>query len=260
MHVIDLHYAPAEGLRAALKRLCEQAEAAVRDGKVILLLVRSLPRAGQLADSCAAGHRRRASSPGAQGPALRRQHRGGDRHRARSPSLRLPDRLRRHRGVSVSGLPDPVRHGAQRRDQGQAIRSNWRPPTARASTRACTRSCPRWASPPSPVIAARSCSRRGPERRSGGPVLHRHLQPHRGRHLRGPGKRSTAAGARGVVDPQVHSTGRLAQVHPRRRVSRVQSGRGRPSCAAPCRPANTRITSSMPSRSTAGPSPPSAIC
>ncbi|MEJ1963002.1 MAG: glutamate synthase large subunit [Gammaproteobacteria bacterium] len=35
---IDLQYAPAEGLQAAITRMCEQAEAAVRDGKLVLLL------------------------------------------------------------------------------------------------------------------------------------------------------------------------------------------------------------------------------
>jgi glutamate synthase (NADPH/NADH) large chain len=35
---LDLQYEPAEGLKAALLRLCDQAEAAVRDGKLVLLL------------------------------------------------------------------------------------------------------------------------------------------------------------------------------------------------------------------------------
>src|SRR5262249_40874123 len=35
---IDLQYEPAEGLRAAIPRICEQAEAAVRDGKLVLVL------------------------------------------------------------------------------------------------------------------------------------------------------------------------------------------------------------------------------
>src|ERR1700755_3642195 len=35
---IDLQYDPAEGLKAALTRMCEQAEKAVRDGKLVLLL------------------------------------------------------------------------------------------------------------------------------------------------------------------------------------------------------------------------------
>jgi glutamate synthase (NADPH/NADH) large chain len=35
---LDLQYDPAEGLKAALLRLCDQAEAAVRDGKLVLLL------------------------------------------------------------------------------------------------------------------------------------------------------------------------------------------------------------------------------
>jgi glutamate synthase (NADPH/NADH) large chain len=35
---LDLQYAPAEGLRSALGRLCAQAESAVREGKLVLLL------------------------------------------------------------------------------------------------------------------------------------------------------------------------------------------------------------------------------
>jgi glutamate synthase (NADPH/NADH) large chain len=35
---IDLQYEPAEGLRAAIARICDQAEAAVRDGRLVLVL------------------------------------------------------------------------------------------------------------------------------------------------------------------------------------------------------------------------------
>jgi len=35
---LDLQYEPAEGLKAALRRICDQAEAAVRDGKLVLML------------------------------------------------------------------------------------------------------------------------------------------------------------------------------------------------------------------------------
>jgi glutamate synthase (NADPH/NADH) large chain len=35
---LDLQYEPAEGLKAAILRVCDQAEAAVRDGKLVLLL------------------------------------------------------------------------------------------------------------------------------------------------------------------------------------------------------------------------------
>ena len=35
---VDLQYEPAEGLKAAILRVCDQAEAAVRDGKLVLLL------------------------------------------------------------------------------------------------------------------------------------------------------------------------------------------------------------------------------
>ncbi len=37
-HVIDLQYAPSEGLKAAVERIADEAEQAVRDGKVILVL------------------------------------------------------------------------------------------------------------------------------------------------------------------------------------------------------------------------------
>ncbi|MCH8505542.1 MAG: glutamate synthase large subunit [Ectothiorhodospiraceae bacterium] len=37
-YVIDLQYAPAEGLKAAVERIADEAEQAVRDGKVILVL------------------------------------------------------------------------------------------------------------------------------------------------------------------------------------------------------------------------------
>src|SRR5262249_41946077 len=35
---IDLQYDPSEGLKAAIDRMCKQAEKAVRDGKLVLLL------------------------------------------------------------------------------------------------------------------------------------------------------------------------------------------------------------------------------
>src|SRR5258708_35813521 len=35
---IDLQYDPAEGLKAAIVRMCKQAEKAVRDGKLVLML------------------------------------------------------------------------------------------------------------------------------------------------------------------------------------------------------------------------------
>jgi glutamate synthase (NADPH/NADH) large chain len=35
---VDLQYEPAEGLKAAILRICDQAEAAIRDGKLVLLL------------------------------------------------------------------------------------------------------------------------------------------------------------------------------------------------------------------------------
>ena len=75
--------------------------------------VRPLPGEGQDADPRAARHRRRASPPGEDGPALPVQHPGGDRHGARCASLRLPHRLRCDRGVSVSRLSDAVRSDAQ---------------------------------------------------------------------------------------------------------------------------------------------------
>src|SRR6202035_5888574 len=35
---IDLQYQPAEGLQSAIRRMCAQAESAVREGKLVLLL------------------------------------------------------------------------------------------------------------------------------------------------------------------------------------------------------------------------------
>ena len=46
---IDLQYEPEEGLKAAILRICDQAEAAVRDGKLVLLLSDRYLRAGQAA-------------------------------------------------------------------------------------------------------------------------------------------------------------------------------------------------------------------
>jgi glutamate synthase (NADPH) large chain len=45
------------------------------------------------------------------------------------------------------------------REIPEASADRWPRTTARASTRACSRSSPRWASPPSPPIGAPSCSR-----------------------------------------------------------------------------------------------------
>ena len=112
---IDLQSDDAVDLKTAILKVCDEAEAAVRAGKLVLLLVRPLSREGQDADSCAARDRRRASPAGQDRAALQVQHPGGDGHGARCASLRVPDRLRRDGGVSVSRLSNAVRSHAQGR-------------------------------------------------------------------------------------------------------------------------------------------------
>src|SRR5690606_16189351 len=43
-HYVDLNYAPGEGLEAALRRICAEAETATRDGHVLLILTDRRPR------------------------------------------------------------------------------------------------------------------------------------------------------------------------------------------------------------------------
>ena len=64
---LDLQYEPAEGLQGARSlRICDQAETAVREGKLVLLLSDRYLRAGQAAGARAAGDRRGAPPPGAR--------------------------------------------------------------------------------------------------------------------------------------------------------------------------------------------------
>ncbi len=105
----DLMYAPEEGLEAALHRLCQDVEKAVREGCPLVFLSDRYPNKDQLPihsllavgavhahliDRCAA---------------MPVQHRGRDGHAARRAPVRLPDRLRRHGDLSLAGLPEPVR-------------------------------------------------------------------------------------------------------------------------------------------------------
>ena len=45
-HYIDLNYSPSEGLEAALRRICAEAEAAAREGHVLLILTDRRPQRG----------------------------------------------------------------------------------------------------------------------------------------------------------------------------------------------------------------------
>ena len=110
---IDLQYDEHVDLKTALSKVCDQAEAAVRKGKIVLLLSDRYLGQGQGTRACAARHRRRASPLGQDRAALQVQYSGGNRHGARRAPFRVPDRLRRHRGLPLSGIPDPVRSHAQ---------------------------------------------------------------------------------------------------------------------------------------------------
>ena len=142
-----------EGLRSRGSRGAQRQDRAA--------VVRSISRQGQGPRARAARHRRRASPAGQEGAALQVQYPGGDRHGPRRASFRLPDRLRRHRRVSLSCVSDAVRSHAQ----GCGENGSRHAPGARAAAtvaafaRDCSKSCPRWASPPSPATAARSCSK-----------------------------------------------------------------------------------------------------
>ena len=122
-HFVDLNFTPAEGLEAALHRICAEAEQAARDGKVLLVLSDRSPAPRLRDDPRAARDRRGAPAPRAHRPALRGQSDRRNRHRARSAPLRLPDRLRRDRGLSLSRLPDAARPRRARHPQDQARRS-----------------------------------------------------------------------------------------------------------------------------------------
>ena len=138
-----------------------QAESAVREGKLVLLLSDRYLVQRQHAGARPARDRRGAPPPGEDRAALQVQSAGRDRHGARAASLRLPDRLRRHRRVSLHGLSDAVRDDARRARQARLrCAPRARPQLPRAgSARDSSRSCRRWASRRSPATAARSCSR-----------------------------------------------------------------------------------------------------
>jgi glutamate synthase (NADPH) large chain len=55
---IDLQYDPAEGLKAALERICDQAERAVRSGKLVICSCRTATSSRPHPGARAARHRR----------------------------------------------------------------------------------------------------------------------------------------------------------------------------------------------------------
>ena len=154
---IDLNLPKDLSLPEALDTICAQADQAVADGKLILMLSDRylkedlLPVHALLATG--AVHQHLVNN----GTRCARQYRGRDRRRPRRAPHRLPDRLRCDGGLSVPRLPVPARPGpAWPCRSPTAARSQLSP---RYPQRVCSRSCPRWASPRSPATGARSCSR-----------------------------------------------------------------------------------------------------
>ena len=197
---IDLQYAPAEGLQDALQRICREAEAAVRDGNIMLLLsdrylVRDkIPIHALLATGAIHHHLVK------QRAALQVQPPGRNRHRARSASFRLPHRLWRHGRVSVHGVPDAVRHDEEERAKADEGRGRSRIELGRSYRKAIRKGLLKIISKMG--ISTIASYRSGPAvrdrragRRRGGHVLPRHAEPHQGRELRRPAGRPGAAGA-----------------------------------------------------------------
>ena len=107
---------PGRGFEDAPSCACAtQAESAVREGKLVLLLSDRYLVKGKLPAARAARDRRRASPPREDRPALQVQPPHRDRDGARPASFRLPHRLRRDGRLSLHGLPGPVRDDAQGR-------------------------------------------------------------------------------------------------------------------------------------------------
>jgi glutamate synthase (NADPH/NADH) large chain len=104
-----------------------------------------------------AGLFRRAPRPGTRGPAHQHRPGGGHRFRPRNPPLRPAGRLRRRSRVPLAGPGDHqgLLWGVTKTRTRKPRRSS-----SRGWARASTRSCPRWASPPtSPTAAPRSSKR-----------------------------------------------------------------------------------------------------
>ncbi len=98
-----------------------------------------------------------------------------------------------------------------------------------ACARACSRSCRRWASPPSPAIAARSCSRSSGLADEVVELCFTGTESAACRVRTSPISKSdiAAAGAARVEPARTDWPGRPAQVRARRRVPHVQPGRHR---------------------------------
>ena len=135
-----------EALRAAIQRIRNQAEQAVREGKSELFLSDRGDRRGKGRHRRGAGGGGGAHAPRAARLALLLLDQHRDRRMPRHALLRGADRGRRDDGLRVSG-----RGGGGRPAWARAVRSDdasTRPsPTiARRSTKDCSRSCRRWGS------------------------------------------------------------------------------------------------------------------
>ena len=114
-------------------------------------------RAGPDRHPGAARLRRRPQLPDPQGLAHLGRTRGRVRRAARGASLRLPRRLRRRGDQPLPRVRDAARHARTSfRPRWTSARSSTA--TSSRSTRACSRSCPRWASRPTSPTAARRSS------------------------------------------------------------------------------------------------------
>ena len=158
---IDLQYDERLDLRTAILAVCDQAEAAVRAGKLVLLLSDRYLVKGKL-------------------PIQALLATGAVHHRLVRTGLRCKCNILVETGtardahhfacligygatavypyLAYQTLFDLMRKGA-REDGGRHGARSSAAATGAASARACSRSCPRWASRPSRATAARSCSR-----------------------------------------------------------------------------------------------------
>ena len=149
------------GARAALERLAALRRGGGRGGRRAALLSgrRGGRRPGADPALLALGRCTTASSSDGPADAVLAPRR--ERRAARDAPRRLPARLRRRRDLPAARARD--RRRARRRRPASAA-TGPRPTrrsagSARGSRRACSRSCPRWASRTSPAIAARSSSK-----------------------------------------------------------------------------------------------------
>ncbi len=132
---IDLQYDPAEGLKAAVLRMCAQAENAVREGKLVLLLsdrylVKGKLPAHALLVTGAVHHHLVKTGLRCKCNLLIETGTARD-----PPSLRVSDRLWRDGRVSLHGVPGPLRDDAQRPGEARLRHA----PRARAQL---SRGCP----------------------------------------------------------------------------------------------------------------------